>query len=106
MVADRDATEELIVSSSKLYLRNPASLEAADDIITLAYLHEPALLNNLSIRYGKNMIYTYTGSILIAVNPYQTIEGLYSKEMIEAYRGQPLGKLSPHVFAVGEDAFR
>ncbi len=31
---------------------------------------------------------------------------MYAKETIEAYRGQPLGKLSPHVFAIAEEAFR
>ena len=70
-------------------------------------MHEPALLANLQMRYNRQLIYTYTGTILIAVNPYQKLDNsLYGKETIEMYRGQQLGKLSPHVYAIAEDAYR
>lgn len=100
-----DATTE--ISFQNLYLRNPVTLESADDITTLTYLHEPALLANLQMRYNRQLIYTYTGSILIAVNPYQKLdESMYGKGTIEMYRGQQLGRLSPHVYAIAEDAYR
>ena len=40
-------------------------------MVKLNYLHEPGVLNNLQSRYGLDEIYTYTGSILIAVSPRQ-----------------------------------
>ena len=40
-----------------------------EDMVKLNYLHEPGVLNNLQSRYGLDEIYTYTGSILIAVRP-------------------------------------
>lgn len=40
------------------------------------------------------------------VNPYKDLGGLYSKEMMDAYVGQAQGNLSPHVFAIAEEAFR
>jgi myosin-5 len=97
--------QELAVAASTLNIRNPNILEGVDDMTTLSYLHEPAILHNLQTRYSLNIIYTFTGTILIAVNPYCTLN-IYSNEMIEAYRGQILGKLPPHVFAMGEDSFR
>jgi myosin-5 len=41
----------------------------------------------------------------------QRLENIYNifqleKEMIDAYCGQPLGKLAPHVFAMAEEAYR
>jgi len=36
----------------------------------LNYLHEPALLANLRHRFERNHVYTYTGKICIAVNPF------------------------------------
>lgn len=40
------------------------------------------------------------------MNPYKSLISLYSKEMMDAYVGQAQGNLSPHVFAIAEEAFR
>nr|GMC61542.1 myosin-17-like [Ipomoea batatas] len=72
----------------------------------LSYLHEPGVLQNLAARYELNEIYTYTGNILIAVNPFQRLPHLYDIHMMEQYNGATLGELSPHVFAVADVAYR
>lgn len=44
-------------------LRNPSFLEGADDLTVLSYLHEPAVLHNLKVRFVEsNLIYTYCGN--------------------------------------------
>ncbi|KAJ6309028.1 hypothetical protein OIU76_018594 [Salix suchowensis] len=60
----------------------------------------------LAARYELNEIYTYTGNILIAVNPFQRLPHLYDTHMMEQYKGATFGELSPHVFAVGDAAYR
>lgn len=77
-----------------------------DDMTKLSYLHEPGVLQNLATRYQLNEIYTYTGNILIAVNPFQRLPHLYDTHMMEQYKGADFGELSPHVFAVGDAAYR
>ncbi|TYH48427.1 hypothetical protein ES332_D10G066100v1 [Gossypium tomentosum] len=77
-----------------------------DDMTKLSYLHEPGVLQNLATRYELNEIYTYTGNILIAVNPFQRLPHLYDTHMMEQYKGATFGELSPHVFAVGDAAYR
>ncbi|KAL8029121.1 hypothetical protein ABFX02_14G207300 [Erythranthe guttata] len=72
----------------------------------LSYLHEPGVLHNLARRYQLNKIYTYSGGILIAINPFQRLPDLYDAHMMEQYKGAPLGKLNPHVFAIADVAFR
>ncbi|XP_076944554.1 myosin-6-like [Bidens hawaiensis] len=72
----------------------------------LAYLHEPGVLNNLRSRYDINEIYTYTGSILIAVNPFTRLPHLYDSHMMAQYKGAAFGELSPHPFAVADAAYR
>ncbi|RRT54355.1 hypothetical protein B296_00029822 [Ensete ventricosum] len=72
----------------------------------LSYLHEPGVLQNLATRYELNEIYTYTGNILIAVNPFQRLPHLYDTHMMEQYQGAAFGELSPHVFAVADVAYR
>lgn len=73
---------------------------------TLAYLNEPGVLDNLKARYVLDDIYTYTGSILIAVNPFQRLPHLYGTHMMEQYRGVNLGELSPHVYAIADAAYQ
>ncbi|MQM03597.1 hypothetical protein Taro_036381 [Colocasia esculenta] len=77
-----------------------------DDMTKLAYLHEPGVLRNLDCRFALNEIYTYTGNILIAVNPFRRLPHLYDVHMMEQYKGAPFGELSPHVFAVADDCYR
>lgn len=76
------------------------------DMTRLSYLHEPGVLHNLHDRYRTDDIYTYTGSILIAVNPFQKLPHLYGKPMMEMYRGTPIGDLSPHVYAVADASYK
>lgn len=77
-----------------------------EDNCALMYLNEATLLHNCKIRYYKNQIYTYTANILIAINPYCVIPNLYSSQTIQAYRGRSLGTMPPHVFAIGDKAYR
>lgn len=76
------------------------------DMVKLNYLHEPGVLHNVHSRYSVDAIYTYTGRILIAVNPFQELPYLYSKAMMEEYSDKKLGELSPHAFAIADEAFR
>ncbi|KAJ6854645.1 hypothetical protein NC651_039557 [Populus alba x Populus x berolinensis] len=92
---------------SKIY---PKDMEApaggVDDMTKLSYLHEPGVLENLKTRYELNEIYTYTGNILIAINPFQRLPHLYDGHMMQQYKGAPFGELSPHVFAVADVSYR
>ncbi|XP_069684997.1 unconventional myosin-XV isoform X6 [Periplaneta americana] len=75
-----------------------------EDMIQLSDLNEASLLWNLKIRYDKELIYTYTGSILVAVNPYKMFD-IYGLDMVKKYEGQILGTLPPHLFAIGSSAY-
>lgn len=59
-----------------------------------------------SYKYVRLLFQTYTGSILIAVNPFKKLPHLYNGHMMEQYKGAPFGELSPHVFAVSDVAYR
>ncbi|CAH0599852.1 unnamed protein product [Chrysodeixis includens] len=86
-------------------LRNPSLLIGENDLTSLSYLHEPAVLHNLRVRFcDRNAIYTYCGIVLVAINPYYDLP-IYGDETIMAYRGQSMGDLDPHIFAVSEEAY-
>ncbi|XP_064645972.1 unconventional myosin-Va-like isoform X4 [Lineus longissimus] len=87
-------------------LRNPEILIGENDLTSLSYLHEPAVLYNLQVRFcERNAIYTYCGIVLVALNPYEQLP-IYGPEIIQAYSGQDMGTMDPHVFAVAEEAFK
>ncbi|KAM1281830.1 hypothetical protein ACFX15_021940 [Malus domestica] len=95
------------VTASSVYPKDPEFPQCGvDDMTKLAYLHEPGVLQNLKSRYTINEIYTYTGSILIAVNPFRRLPHLYDNHMMEQYKGVTLGELSPHPFAIADAAYR
>ncbi|GMI96527.1 hypothetical protein HRI_003322000 [Hibiscus trionum] len=97
----------IVAKSSNVYPKDPEFPSCGvDDMTKLAYLHEPGVLQNLKCRYDLNEIYTYTGNILIAVNPFRRLPHLYSNEMMEQYKGAASGELSPHPFAVADSSYR
>ncbi|KAM7254297.1 hypothetical protein ACFE04_031979 [Oxalis oulophora] len=87
------SNEELVTASlSKIHPKDAeAPSGGVDDMTKLSYLNEPA---------------TYSGNILIAVNPFQRLPELYDVGMMEKYKGVPFGELAPHVFAIADVAYR
>ncbi|KAJ1915867.1 Myosin type-2 heavy chain 1 [Mycoemilia scoparia] len=86
-------------------LCNPPSTDGIDDLINLSYLHEPAVLDNLRLRYRDKEIYTYSGIVLVALNPFARVDR-YSQHELETYAGRTRGELQPHLFAIAEDAYQ
>ncbi|KAL2900419.1 Myosin-6 [Bienertia sinuspersici] len=97
----------VVVHASNVYPKDPEAPPCGvDDMTRLAYLHEPGVLQNLKSRYDINEIYTYTGNILIAVNPFRKLPHLYDIHMMEQYKGAGFGELSPHPFAIADASYR
>ncbi|XP_018431569.1 PREDICTED: unconventional myosin-Va isoform X1 [Nanorana parkeri] len=87
-------------------LRNPDILVGENDLTALSYLHEPAVLHNLKVRFiDSKLIYTYCGIVLVAINPYEQLP-IYGADIINAYSGQNMGDMDPHIFAVAEEAYK
>ena len=45
------------------------------------------------------------GIVLVAINPYDQLQ-IYGEEVINAYSGQNMGDMDPHIFAVAEEAYK
>lgn len=41
----------------------------------------------------------------MAINPYEQLP-IYGEEVINAYNGQNMGDMDPHIFAVAEEAYK
>ena len=68
-------------------------------------LNESTLLENLRQRFEAGHIYTYVGSILLAVNPFKFL-AIYNPKYVRLYQNQRIGPiLPPHIFAIADNAF-
>ncbi|XP_072245604.1 unconventional myosin-IXb isoform X5 [Leuresthes tenuis] len=74
------------------------------DLCNLPVLNEDSILNNLRTRFHKKKIYTYAGSILIAINPFKFLP-IYNPKYVKMYENHQLGKLEPHIFAIADVAY-
>ncbi|XP_014662734.1 PREDICTED: unconventional myosin-VIIa-like [Priapulus caudatus] len=79
--------------------------DGVPDMTVISDIDEIAINTNLKVRYQNDKIYTYTGTVLVAVNPYKDI-GIYEPDVVESYIGYKLGELEPHIFAVTETAYQ
>lgn len=86
-------------------LMNPSILEASDDLTNLSHLNEPAVLQAIKLRYAQKEIYTYSGIVLIATNPFARVDSLYVPGMVQIYAGKHRSSQAPHLFAIAEEAF-
>merc|ERR1712063_150300 len=75
-----------------------------EDMTTMENMTLDGVLENLKDRYLADLIYTYTSSILVAINPYKRLP-IYTDNFVKAYKGVRLGKLPPHIFAIAETAY-
>ena len=102
------------LETDELKLRNEEGKDDVADLITLPHLHEPAILRALEVRYARGRIYTFTGPILLAVNPFQRLPALYSHDVLEQFysrgllaaQGVEVAAAGPHVFAIADAAYR
>ncbi|XP_066291103.1 unconventional myosin-XV-like isoform X2 [Branchiostoma lanceolatum] len=75
------------------------------NMINLRELHEGSVILNLKRRFEEHQIYTYIGSILVALNPYKPCD-IYGVDVVKEYQKAMIGdNLPPHLFAVANTAF-
>ncbi|KAM8861780.1 unconventional myosin-IXAa-like isoform 1-T1 [Synchiropus picturatus] len=85
-------------------LPQPAGSNPPADLCALPELTERALLDSLRARFRQEKIYTYVGSILIVINPFQFLP-IYNPKFVKLYDNHTLGKLEPHIYAVADVAY-
>ncbi|GBG26943.1 Myosin-12 [Hondaea fermentalgiana] len=83
--------------------RKGTGLENMDD---LTHLNEACVLHNVSARFAEQKIYTRTGPILVAMNPFEWLP-IYGQDAMATYceTGRGLDELPPHCFAEAQKAY-
>ncbi|XP_038561195.1 unconventional myosin-IXa-like isoform X8 [Micropterus salmoides] len=97
-------TEERRRLVERGFLPQPAGSDPPSDLCALPELTERAILESLRARFRQEKIYTYIGSILIVINPFQFLP-IYNPKYVKLYDNHRLGKLEPHIYAVADVAY-
>jgi len=79
-----------------------ARYQKMDRLVLLT--HSP-VLQAIKLRYAQKEIYTYSGIVLIATNPFARVDSLYVPGMVQVYAGKQRASQAPHLFAIAEEAF-
>ena len=72
----------------------------------LVHLHEASILDNIRVRFAQDIIYTATGPILIAMNPYKWLPIYQADSVARYHNSENLDVEEPHCFAVAEKTHR
>lgn len=78
------------------------------DLIKLQEVTNAAIVDTLKYRFQQDEIYTHVGPILVALNPFKWINGLYNDNIKSDYMsGKYDADMSshPHVFGIAYDAY-
>ncbi|KAJ3223556.1 Unconventional myosin-Ie [Clydaea vesicula] len=83
-----------------------------EDMVLLSKVTDDQITENLKKRFMADLIYTYIGPTLVAVNPYKKLHYFTEKEMGKLLTFQSLRikfaayELPPHIYAVADRMFQ
>lgn len=90
---------------------NPPKFNKCEDMAELTHLNEPSVIYNLFLRYNDDLIYTYSGLFLVAINPYKKLP-IYEQSVLNKFHklaeksSKLEDRLPPHIFALAENTYR
>merc|ERR1711971_1117465 len=74
-------------------------------MVNLTFLNDASVFWNLKTRYQAKLIHTYSGLVLLVVNPYKRYP-LYTHRVCKIYLGKRRNEVPPHLWAIAETAYR
>merc|ERR1711892_1102493 len=96
--------KEKTLSDDKINKQNPPKYELLEDLANMTYLSEAAVGYNLSERYVRFLIYTYSGLFCVTVNPYKWLP-VYDNHVVGCYKGKRKSEMPPHIYSVSDNAY-
>lgn len=105
IVTENNQESHQSYTKKDIELCNPTKFNKCNDMAELTHLNEPSVIYNLELRYNDDLIYTYSGLFLVAINPYKSLP-IYDNTTLKKYHGHDYDKPPPHIFAIAEGTYR
>ena len=106
VVATTKDGNSVVIQGAK-HMHDPRD-ESEADLVQMAHVDTPNILNTLRVRHAAGAVYTNVGAvgILISVNPYTWMDIYGTDVMREHYESFGTKELPPHVFSLASDAYK
>jgi myosin heavy subunit len=116
-ITTQPVESELKKTNNEIYLEfdlvkrrdaESTSRVSIQDMTSLTHLNEPEMIRCLEERYFSGQVYTATGPILIAINPYRALD-IYGEETLSKYIDSSESSKAdnePHIFQISDNAYR
>lgn len=78
--------------------------KGVEDMVLLSKVQEQQITDNLKKRIMADLMFTYIGPTLVAVNPYKKMPYFTQKE-IDLYHGSAAYEHPPHIYAIADRMF-
>ena len=110
LIRETDSNEYLIsidgdeIITSNYEKHNSIENLKKNNLVDIPHLNEPSILEAIHIRYKADVIYTYTGKILISMNPFKNLH-LFNDKVIEEYK-KNAKHLDPHLYQIADLAYK
>mgnify|MGYP002630367848 CR=1 FL=1 len=110
--APKEVTKDAQLTDAEFAKLEPASDGDAEwgsvaqqaDLVQLPNVTDAWMLHVLRARYEKELIFTWIGPVLLAVNPYKPVE-LCTADTLKQLSQQSSDELPPHVFSLAKTAY-
>lgn len=99
-------TKKVIAMPLEKCLRAVKDQGTPEDLIHLPLVNPASILACVRARFQEQKIYTSIGMVLMSINPFRIINGLYGRSMIKNYENPLTKSISSHVYMVPSRAYR
>jgi hypothetical protein len=101
-----EKTQKVVAYPKEKCLPAPASqIAVPEDLVYIPEVNSASILYCIRTRFIERKIYTNIGLVLMSINPFELIPGLYGKTMIQKYENPMVRNLPAHVYIVASRAF-
>jgi myosin heavy subunit len=98
-------TQKMVAYQREKCLPASNALNTPEDLVFLHDVNQATILACTRSRFNEHKIYTNMGQVLMSVNPFEKIPGLYGKNVIDEFKNPDTKSFAAHVYSIPARAY-